>query len=105
MRVHQAALVGAAADAIDVEQPDADAGDARTERLREPVDLPLHGGARNVTEGMLILSVVDTARNAEVWNGRVSRQLGKNGAPNSALVREAVDELLRDFPAHAGRAP
>ena len=62
------------------------------------------GGARNVTEGMLILSVVDTARNAEVWNGRVSRQLGKNGAPNSALVREAVDELLRDFPAHAGRS-
>ena len=63
------------------------------------------GGTRNVTEGMLILSVVDTARNAEVWNGRVSRQLGKNGAPTAALVREAVDDLLRDFPAHAGRAP
>ena len=62
------------------------------------------GGTRNVTEGMLILSVVDTARNAEVWNGRVSRQLGNGGAPNAALVREAVDDLLRDFPAHAGRA-
>ena len=62
------------------------------------------GGTRNVTEGMLILSVVDTARNAEVWNGRVSRELGKNGAPNSALVRQAVDDLLRDFPAHDGRS-
>ena len=62
------------------------------------------GGSRTVTEGMLILSVVDTERNAEVWNGRVSRELGKNGTPNAALVREAVDELLRDFPAHDGRS-
>ena len=47
--------------------------------------------------------MVDTTRNAEVWNGRVSRELGKNGTPNAALVREAVDDLLRDFPAHGDR--
>ena len=57
-------------------------------------------GTRNVTEGMLILSVIDPARNAEVWNGRVSRELGKNGTPNAALIRSAVADLLRDFPAH-----
>lgn len=56
-------------------------------------------GTRNVTEGMLMLSVVDPARNAEIWNGRVSRELGKNGAPNAALIHGAVADLLRDFPA------
>lgn len=56
-------------------------------------------GTRNVTEGMLMLSVIDPARNAEVWNGRVSRELGKNGTPNAALIRSAVADLLRDFPA------
>ena len=61
------------------------------------------GGTRNVTEGMLILSVVDTTRNAEVWNGRVSRELGKNGTPNAALVHEAVGDLLGKFPAHSDR--
>jgi hypothetical protein len=56
-------------------------------------------GTRNVTEGMLMLRVIDPARNAEVWNGRVSRELGKNGAPNAALIHSAVADLLRDFPA------
>ncbi|MFO1393557.1 MAG: DUF4136 domain-containing protein [Steroidobacteraceae bacterium] len=56
-------------------------------------------GTRNVTEGMLVLSVVDPVRKAEVWNGRVSRELGKNGTPNAALIRSAVADLLRDFPA------
>ena len=56
-------------------------------------------GTRNVTEGMLVLSVVDPARKAEVWNGRVSRELGKNGTPNAALIHSAVADLLRDFPA------
>lgn len=60
-------------------------------------------GTRNVTEAMLTLSVVDPARNAEVWNGHVSRELGSNGTPNAALIRGAVDELLASFPARGSR--
>jgi hypothetical protein len=56
-------------------------------------------GTRSVMEGMLTLSVIDPAQNVEVWNGRVSRELGNNGTPNAALIRSAVADLLRDFPA------
>ena len=55
---------------------------------------------RNVTEGMLVLRVIDPARKAEVWNGRVSRELGKGGTPDPALIQSAVGDLLSDFPAH-----
>lgn len=55
---------------------------------------------RNVTEGMLILRVIDPARKAEVWNGRVSRELGKGGTPDPALIQSAVADLLSEFPAH-----
>ena len=54
---------------------------------------------RNVTEGMLVLRVIDPARKAEVWNGRVSRELGKGGTPDPALIQSAVGDLLSDFPA------
>jgi hypothetical protein len=59
---------------------------------------------RNVTEGMLVLRVIDPARKAEVWNGRVSRELGKGGTPDPALIQSAVSDLLSEFPAH-GAAP
>jgi Domain of unknown function (DUF4136) len=55
---------------------------------------------RNVTEGMLVLRVIDPTRQAEVWNGRVSRELGKAGTPDPALIQSAVGDLLSDFPAH-----
>lgn len=55
----------------------------------------------NVREGTLILRAVDPARNAEVWNGRVSRQLGRGGPPDQALIQSAVSDLLREFPARA----
>jgi hypothetical protein len=55
--------------------------------------------AKNVREGTLVLRAIDPARNAEVWNGRVSRKLGKGGAPDQALIQSAVGELLREFPA------
>lgn len=55
--------------------------------------------AKNVREGTLVLRVIDPARNAEVWNGRVSRELGKGGPPDPALIQSAVGELLREFPA------
>lgn len=58
---------------------------------------------KNVKEGMLVLRVIDPVRNAEVWNGRVSRELGKDGLPDQALIQTAVGDLLREFPA-AGAA-
>jgi hypothetical protein len=60
--------------------------------------------ARNIREGTLVLRVVDPVRNAEVWNGRVSRELGKDGVPDPALIQTAVGDLLREFPS-PGDAP
>jgi len=60
--------------------------------------------ATNVREGTLILRAIDPTRNAEVWNGRVSRQLGRGGSPDQALINSAVGDLLQEFPAH-GSAP
>jgi len=57
---------------------------------------------KNVREGSLVLRVIDPARNAEVWNGRVSRELGHGGPPDPELIKSAVGELLRDFPTRAG---
>jgi len=57
---------------------------------------------KNVREGTLVLRVVDPVRNAEVWNGRVSREIGKGGAPDPALIESAVRELLLEFPARGG---
>jgi hypothetical protein len=61
--------------------------------------------ARNVREGTLVLRVIDPARNAEVWNGRVSRELGKGGAPDPALIQNAVGELLQEFPSRVRVKP
>ena len=58
--------------------------------------------AENVREGTLVLRVIDPARNAEVWNGRVSRELSKSGPPDPELIRTAVAELLREFPSRRG---
>ena len=60
--------------------------------------------AKNIREGTLVLRVIDPTRNAEVWNGRVSRELGKHGVPDQALIQSAVGDLLREFPA-PGDAP
>ena len=57
---------------------------------------------KNVREGTLVLRVIDPVRNAEVWNGRVSRELAKGGPPDPELIRSAVGELLREFPTRAG---
>ena len=59
-------------------------------------------GAKNIKEGTLVLRVVDPVRNAEVWNGRVSRELGKDGVPDQALIQTAVGDLLREFPSPGG---
>jgi hypothetical protein len=54
-----------------------------------------------VREGTLVLSVVDPHRNAEVWNGRVSREIAQGGRPSTTLIQSAVAELLKGFPARA----
>lgn len=56
---------------------------------------------KNVIEGSLILRAVDPTRNAEVWHGSVSRELG-HGSVDQGLVNSAVADLLHDFPARAG---
>jgi hypothetical protein len=58
--------------------------------------------ADNVREGTLVLRVIDPRRNAEVWNGRVSRELSKVGPPDPDLVQGAVRELLQGFPSRGG---
>ena len=58
--------------------------------------------AKNVREGTLVLRVIDPVRNAEVWNGRVSRELGKGGPPDPELIQRGVADLLKDFPMPSG---
>ena len=57
-------------------------------------------GVKNVTEGSLVIHAIDPVRKAEVWQGRVARELGKGGA-EPAVVNSAVAEVFRDFPARA----
>jgi hypothetical protein len=59
-------------------------------------------GVKNVNEGTLVVRAIDRARNAEVWTGRVSRELGEGNA-QPMLVQNAVTELLREFPARGGQ--
>ncbi len=53
-----------------------------------------------MTEGSLVIHAIDPVRKAEVWQGRVARELGKGGA-EPAVVNSAVAEVFRDFPARA----
>jgi hypothetical protein len=53
---------------------------------------------KNVTEGTLVVHVIESARNAEVWRGTASRELGK-GNIEQAQVDAVVVELLADLPA------
>lgn len=55
-------------------------------------------GVRNVNEASLVIHAIDTARNAEVWRSRVSRELGKDEV-KAEDVQRAVSEVLSDFPA------
>jgi hypothetical protein len=53
---------------------------------------------RNYREGTLVIHAIDAARNAEVWQGRVSGRLGKDSL-EPAAVAAAVATAMRDFPA------
>jgi hypothetical protein len=53
---------------------------------------------RNYREGTLVIHAIDAARNAEVWQGRVSGRIGKESL-EPAAVAVAVATAMRDFPA------
>jgi hypothetical protein len=52
---------------------------------------------RNYREGTLVVHAIDTARNAEVWQGRVSKKITK-GSLEPAAIATAVSAAMRDFP-------
>jgi hypothetical protein len=52
---------------------------------------------RNYREGTLVIHAIDAARNAEVWQGRVSKKI-TNGSVEPAAVAQAVAVAMRDFP-------
>ncbi|MDH4165808.1 MAG: DUF4136 domain-containing protein [Gammaproteobacteria bacterium] len=52
---------------------------------------------RNFTEGTLVVHAIDTARNAEVWQGRVSGKMTK-GSVESSAINQAVARAMADFP-------
>jgi len=53
---------------------------------------------RNYREGTLVIHAVDAARNAEVWQGRISSRTSK-GSTEAAAIASAVASAMRDFPA------
>jgi hypothetical protein len=52
---------------------------------------------RNFTEGTLVVHAIDTARNVEVWQGRVSGKMTK-GSVEPAAINQAVALAMADFP-------
>jgi hypothetical protein len=52
---------------------------------------------RNYREGTLVIHAVDAARNAEVWQGRVSKKITK-GSLEPAAIAQAVAVAMQDFP-------
>jgi hypothetical protein len=59
-------------------------------------------GVKEVSEGTLVVHVIDPARKAEVYQGRASRELGKANA-DPAVIQGAVADVFRDLPARGGQ--
>jgi hypothetical protein len=55
---------------------------------------------RNYQQGSLVIHAIDRARNAEVWQGRISGKMTK-GSIDTAAVQRAVAAAMRDFPARS----
>jgi hypothetical protein len=55
---------------------------------------------RNYKEGTLVIRAIDSARNAEVWQGRIASRLS-NGSTEPAAIASAVGTAMRDFPARS----
>jgi len=54
-------------------------------------------GARNVSEGSLVIHAIDPARNTEVWRSGISRELPK-GNVEPKVMKSIVAEILGEFP-------
>jgi hypothetical protein len=52
---------------------------------------------RNYQEGTLVIHAIDNARNAEVWQGRVSGKVTR-GSLEPAAINQAVAQAMADFP-------
>jgi hypothetical protein len=52
---------------------------------------------RSYREGTLVIHAIDAARNAEVWQGRISSRFTQ-GSTEAAAVTTAVQAAMRDFP-------
>lgn len=52
---------------------------------------------RNYREGTLVVHAIDSARNAEVWQGRVSKKITQ-GSTEPAAIAAAVSAAMQDFP-------
>jgi hypothetical protein len=55
---------------------------------------------RNYQHGSLVIHAIERARNAEVWQGRISGKMSK-GSVDAANVQRAVATAMRDFPANS----
>lgn len=54
---------------------------------------------RTVTEGTLVVDVIDTATNRLVWEGRVTQAIERGARlANRQRIRAAVEALFADFP-------
>ena len=53
---------------------------------------------RNFQEGTLVIHAIDSARNAEVWQGSISGKMNKGGV-EAAAVQRAVAAAMQEFPA------
>ena len=53
---------------------------------------------QTVQQGTLVIHAIDTARNAEVWQGQYEGKLG-GGKPGAAEINRAVKAAMKDFPA------
>jgi hypothetical protein len=56
---------------------------------------------RSYRESTLVIHAIDAARNAEVWQGRISTRLTP-GSTGTAAVTTAVQAAMRDFPVRTG---
>ena len=54
----------------------------------------------NYREGSLVVHAIDSARNAEVWQGRIAGKM-TNGSIERAAVERAVALAMRDFPSRS----
>lgn len=57
---------------------------------------------RSYQEGTLVIHAIDSGRNAEVWQGRISGRVSKGSLEQSA-VAAAVAAAMRDFPTRVAR--